>query len=144
MEAQRTTVLDPELVMPDQFFSTLSKQPKVEGERRLMLAVLEDAVSCYQRFALARDERGRHEFAEARAWIESADREWPFSYENVCDVLGIDPAYVRDGLNRRVRRRKSGASQQGVAPYIMPLTQAEPELVDCEGDEAPAVGVEAA
>jgi hypothetical protein len=131
--------------MPDQFFSTLSKQPKVEGERRLMLAVLEDAVSCYHRFALARDERGRHEFAEARAWIESTDRDWPFSYENVCDVLGIDPAYVRDGLNRRVRRRKSASSQQhGVAPYIMPLAKAEPAPVDCPADEVPAVGVEAA
>ncbi len=130
--------------MPDQFFSTLSKQPRVEGERRLMLAVLEDAVTCYHRFALARDERGRHEFAEARAWIESTDRDWPFSYENVCDVLGIDPAYIRDGLRRQAPKREAATSIQRVEPHIMPLARINPNAADPAHSDVAASGVEAA
>ena len=69
------------------------------GERALMRAVLEDAVRCLigevgprqQRAALA---------AEAREWIETADSRWPFSFENVCEGLGIETANLRRRLLR--------------------------------------------
>ncbi|TFH28600.1 MAG: hypothetical protein E4H00_08490 [Myxococcales bacterium] len=114
-------MIEPELVLPEQFFSSLAKQPAIESERRLMLAVLEDAVSCYQRFALARDARGRAEFEEARRWIESDEREWPYSYENICEVLGLNPTYIREGLRRRGEYAERKTKIQRVAAYVMPL-----------------------
>jgi hypothetical protein len=35
---------------------------------------------------------------DAEEWIYSDDRSWPFSFENVCDLLQINPAYLRHGL----------------------------------------------
>jgi hypothetical protein len=46
------------------------------------------------------DPRGRAIFAEAVEWIEGSDREWPFSYENICEALGLGATYVRRGLSR--------------------------------------------
>jgi hypothetical protein len=37
-------------------------------------------------------------FAEAEAWILETDSEWIFSFINCCEVLGIDPDYLRRGL----------------------------------------------
>src|SRR5215468_3981998 len=47
----------------------------------------------------------------AEAWIAAVDREWPFSFQNVCEALGIDPDALRAallgdhrGLDKRPRR----------------------------------------
>lgn len=90
----------------------------MDGERSLMLAVLRDAVECYQKYALARDPRGRFEFEEARRWIDSPDRDWPYSFENICDVLDIDPLYLREGLERYAPR---GFRRDMRKPRIVPL-----------------------
>ena len=63
-----------------------------------MLAVLEDAIDCYQKFAHSRDPRGEQMFQEAGEWVGSSDRSWLFSFENICDTLEIDAEYVRRGL----------------------------------------------
>ena len=88
----------PDTLLPEQYFAEYSRDAGTLRERHLMLAVLRDAVECYQKFALARDPGGRVIFADAAEWIESHDREWPFSYENICEVLGLDQAYLRGGL----------------------------------------------
>jgi hypothetical protein len=85
-----------------------------------MLAVLEDAVLVYQRYALARDPEKRQERKEAGDWIESADVTWPFSFENICNVLGIDPEYVRNGLRATDVRGRS-ATLTPREPRIIPL-----------------------
>jgi hypothetical protein len=63
-----------------------------------MLAVLEDALDCFQKHAAARDGHGQALFDEALAWIASDDRGWFFSYENICETLEINPEYLRRGL----------------------------------------------
>ncbi|HLK10676.1 MAG TPA: hypothetical protein VKW76_04810 [Candidatus Binatia bacterium] len=60
-------------------------------EKRLMLAVLTDAVATLRR---TRTER-RRAIAEAHAWFVATDPGWPFSFVNVCDALGLDAARVR-------------------------------------------------
>jgi hypothetical protein len=107
-------------LLPDQYFSGEARMPGLDGERRLMLAVLEDAIVVYQRYALARDPEKRQECTEAREWIASRDTSWPFSFDNICNVLGIDPEYIRCGLRTHdVRTRKSVLPQR--EPRIMPL-----------------------
>jgi hypothetical protein len=67
-------------------------------ERKLMAAVLEEALIDYQRGSSAHDNKGKERFAEAEAWILETEAEWIFSFVNCCEVLGIDPDYLRQGL----------------------------------------------
>jgi hypothetical protein len=126
----------PDFMLAEQFFD--ARRAGLEGERSLMLAVLRDAVECYQKYALARDPRGRFEFDEARRWIESPDRDWPYSFENICDVLDIDPVYLREGLERYAPR---GLRSEMRKPRIVPLEQRlrdQPALENYEVMEAAA------
>jgi len=70
----------------------------IPSEFRLSLAVLEEAIHCFQKHLFARDRHGRKLFREAEAWIMSEDDPLPFSFEHLCAVIGINPAYVRRGL----------------------------------------------
>jgi hypothetical protein len=63
-----------------------------------MLAVLEDAVTCFQKYALAYNGKGKRPFCEAEDWILEKNSKWFFSFENICAALGLDPNYVRRGL----------------------------------------------
>jgi hypothetical protein len=110
----------PDTLLPEQYFAEFSRDDGTRRERQLMLAVLRDALDCYQDYAFARDPRGRAIFAHAAQWIDSDDRDWPFSYENICDVLGLDSAYVRHGLSKW-RRKK--APMVWRAPRIVPLVE---------------------
>ena len=91
-------LFQPDTLLPTQFFDRSRRRSEHEGERRLMVAILEDAVDVYRKQANARDERGRELFAEAETWIEDGDRSWLFSFQNICDVLDIDADYLRRGL----------------------------------------------
>jgi hypothetical protein len=35
---------------------------------------------------------------EAERWLMSLDGDWPFSFENSCVVLGLDPGALRRGI----------------------------------------------
>ena len=65
-----------------------------------MSAVLLDAVECFQKYLLLHDEYSNRLFREAENWILDNDREWLFSFINICDALTIDPQYLRKGLLR--------------------------------------------
>jgi hypothetical protein len=99
-----------------QFFAGLKRKAQADGERRLMLAILEDAVDCFQKYAMVKDGRGRQLFAEAEQWFLSDDRRWPFSFVNVCEALEIQPQFLRRGLlswkSRQLAQREPVLSQQ--------------------------------
>ena len=63
-----------------------------------MVAVLEEALADYQRCWKARDKKGMERFADAQAWILESNSEWIFSFVNCCEVLGVEPGYLRQGL----------------------------------------------
>src|SRR5262249_33095522 len=72
----------------------------VQPERRLLLAVLEGAVSDFQKYATASTGRGRRLFAEADAWFGSTATERIVDFESICLALGFDASFVRGGLQR--------------------------------------------
>ena len=72
----------------------------IDGEKMLMLAVLDEAIDCYKRHLFARDRKSRNLFAESEAWIQDREHDAVFSFENVCEVLGFDADYLRVGLRR--------------------------------------------
>jgi len=96
-------------IMPVQYFGALKKQDdRVEPYKRLLMAVLEDAVRCFQTNVGANSSTGRRLFIETEAWIHNDTADGPFSYVAVCESLGIDPAYMRRALMGWKARRLAG------------------------------------
>jgi hypothetical protein len=96
-------------------FARVYRSRPLSPERELMAAVLEEALADYQRCWKARDKKGMERFADAQAWILESDSEWIFSFINCCDVLGIDPDYLRQGLVRWKRTKLSRIEVASVA-----------------------------
>ena len=93
-------LFQPDSLLSAHYFETLRRKTILEPEKRLMLAILEDAVDCFQNNVLAQSLKSRRLFEEAEEWIVEVDGDWVFSFENICEVLGFNPAYVRQGLLR--------------------------------------------
>lgn len=83
------------------------------SEKRLMLAVLRNALECYQKHLLSTDRTGRELFAEAAAWIECTNGNGLFSFENISEALELEPQYVRrclaDWRDSQLGGRRSAA-----------------------------------
>ena len=91
-----------------------------------MVAILEDAVSCLSTDLHRCNLRQRKQYEEAKAWVATDEEsEWIFSFKNICEVLGMDPSYLRRGLIRpvtgsRIRSSSIGTTRRlrGIcAPY---------------------------
>ena len=88
------------MLVSAQYFENLRSKTLLEPEKRLMLAVLEDAINCFQDNVLAQSGKRKRLFEEAEEWILAGERDWFFSFENICEVCGINPEYVSQGLLR--------------------------------------------
>ena len=93
-------LVEPEILLPSQFYNRNRGLSVLEGERRLMLAILEDAVSCFQKYAGASRPRSKRLFQEAEEWFMDEGNSWVFSFESICAVLNISPEYFRLNLKR--------------------------------------------
>lgn len=72
----------------------------LSGEARLALAVVEDAIITVRMTTGVRTPRARRLAIEAWSWLASRDRSHPFAFENLCDHLGLDAAWLRRGLRQ--------------------------------------------
>jgi hypothetical protein len=91
------------------------------AEERLMLAVLQDAVECFQDYVLAQYVWEKKLFQEAEDWILEKNTHWPFSFENICETLQLNPEYIRRGLlvwKEAKRKTHSGKTNGGVTGQL--------------------------
>jgi len=93
----------PEALLPDQYFDRVAGSTRDMPEKRLMAAVLLDALVQLQR-------AGSTAAAEVRGWIAGEGEAGLLSFEAVCAALDLDAAYLARGLtdlpqiaSRRVR-----------------------------------------
>ena len=94
-------LFEPDTILPTQFYALFKNSQYREPERRLMVAILEDAVSCLSTDRHGSNLRQRKQYEEAKAWVTTDEEtEWIFSFKNICEVLGMDPSYLRRGLIR--------------------------------------------
>ena len=119
-------LLQPDTVLPSQYYAALRRKTEQEPERRLAVAVLQDAVECFQKYVDARDRKTRQLYLDAEAWILSADRSWPFSFDNICELLQIDPEYLRRGLLQWRARHDQAAAGNKVVPLRPRLPESPP------------------
>jgi hypothetical protein len=82
----------PDALLPEQYFDRLAARTSDTPERRLLFAVLLDAVIQLQR-------RNTTGSSEAERWIRNdTESDSPFAFRNVCEALGIEPGYLARGL----------------------------------------------
>ncbi len=111
MEHTMDSLLQPDTLLPAQYLETTRRENHLDPEKMLMLAVLEDCVSCFQKYISTRDENGKRLLGEAEEWLlmEQNGEDWLFSFDNICETLGLNPGYIREGLLRwrhhRLRER---------------------------------------
>jgi hypothetical protein len=102
----------PQALLPLQFYGPRRGTSEIEPLRRLMVAMLVDAVRCFQTKFETHQPARRQEFAEVRSWIFSEADDGPFSFKAVCDAIGLDPAAIRKGLARWEEKRLAGEKRR--------------------------------
>jgi hypothetical protein len=80
-----------------------------------MMAILEDALRCFQNNADAKGGARKRLFQEAETWLCGEGGEGPFSFETVCETLGIEPQFLRRGLKEWRSQQLAGISTRRLA-----------------------------
>jgi len=90
------------VLLPEQYLSKPTRRHLAEPHRRLMAAVLQAVVDDCRGGSVYRHSIGAggnmRTVRKAVAYVESTDRGWPFSFENLCDALGHDAGRLREDL----------------------------------------------
>ena len=89
----------PDTLLPEQYFDRLATRASDSPEKRLMFAVLLDAVISLQR-------PNSIGATEAELWIRSEDSVTPFSFKSICEALGIEATFLARGLLSWTARRE--------------------------------------
>jgi hypothetical protein len=118
MEERVATLFQPDTLLPAQYLDTYRRKFHLEPEKKLMLAILEDAVACFQKYLFARDGKGKALHQEAGEWIAGKSGNGIFSFDSVCEMLGLDPDYLRQGL--AAWKRKALAEHTRAKVYRIP------------------------
>ena len=118
MEERVTSLFQPDTLLPDQYLDTFRRKLHLEPEKKLLLAILEDGIACYQKYLFAHDTKGKAIFHEAEEWVEEANGEGVFAFDSVCESLGLSPDYLRRGMTEW----KNAALAQHTQAKIYQLT----------------------
>jgi hypothetical protein len=89
------------IILPTQYYWALRHRTSLDGERKLMYAVLEDGLKCYLKNMDSKSRRGRILFFEVRNWMKAKDY-GPFSFEMLCQEFGMKSSQVRNALEGRL------------------------------------------
>ncbi len=131
---ERTEVFQPDVLLPRQYFEALKRKKYPTGEHRLLVAILRDAVECFQKYMHATDNKRRQLYLDAESWIEAAEDQGQFSFNHVAELLGMNSDYVREGLlgwRDMERGRERVARQRREAEKVL----REVELAQSEHDQ---------
>jgi hypothetical protein len=131
-------LFEPDTLLPIQYFEAMRKKHLLEGEKRLILSVLEDAIECFMKCIDASTSKGQRLFRDADEWIAHEDKRWVFSFDNVCDMLDINPEYMRLGLRKWKEKRLDAIARRRAALVL------EAERAAAESAMQPAASVPAA
>lgn len=93
-------LFEADTVASAQYFDNFQRKTSTEPENRLLFALLEDAIQCFQDNVSAESGKSKKLFDDAEEWVLKEGADWIFSFRNVCELLGIDPEYLRTGLMR--------------------------------------------
>jgi hypothetical protein len=122
LDERLPALFEPDTLLPIQYFEAMRRKHLLEGEKRLILSVLEDAVECFMKCIDSPTNKGQRLFREAEEWINLEDKHWVFSFDNVCEMLDIHPEYMRRGLRgwkgRKLEAMARAAEIAAQAPLV--------------------------
>jgi hypothetical protein len=130
-------LFEPDTLLPIQYFEAMRKKHLLEGEKRLILSVLEDAIECFMKCIDASTSKGQRLFRDADEWIAHEDKRWVFSFDNVCDMLDINPEYMRMGLAKWKEKRLDAIARRRAALVLEAERAAAEAALHPEGASAP-------
>ena len=136
-------LFEPDTLLPIQYFEAMRKKHLLEGEKRLILSVLEDAIECFMKCIDASTSKGQRLFRDADEWIAHEDKRWVFSFDNVCDMLDINPEYMRMGL-RKWKDKRLDAIARRRAQMVLEAERAAGEAALAPVAPAPVVAAASA
>ena len=90
--------LQPDPLLSYEYFESFRRKEALEPEKQLMEAMLADAINIFRLYSPTDSIEKKRLFSEAQRWLWSDDWRWPFSFRNICEVLGHDASYLRRGL----------------------------------------------
>ena len=126
MKALRESLFEEDVILPEQYFERLRQKGDFPAEQRLLFAVLEDAVHCFQANLFARTLRRQQAFEEAEQWLLEPKMDATVTLEYVCDVFGFDAEYVRTGLRQWRDRQRASDRGAAVVPTAQRDTRGQP------------------
>ena len=88
----------PDVLSSSQFFSDRAPAGEAANELVLQWAVFTDGLQRYWTLAADPDSHLSEEFREEEAWLLDNDREWPFSFVNLCETFGFQIDSLRASL----------------------------------------------
>jgi hypothetical protein len=107
-------------VLPAQYNAGPKGHRAWENERRLLAAVLEDAIRCYLTNCGGKTKTQLDRFWEVQAWFNDhrpARRPYGlFSFEAICEALDIEPGLLRQRLSSIPAARVRGRSHRYPGP----------------------------
>ncbi|MEX0802288.1 MAG: hypothetical protein WD688_03055 [Candidatus Binatia bacterium] len=114
VEEKIASLFEPDVLASAQYFDNIRRKTPIEPEKWLLVAILEDSIHCFQDNVLAESGKGKKLFEEAEEWILEERRDWIFSFQNVSELLGLSPEYLRQGLLRWKEKRLADRAHPGV------------------------------
>ena len=99
-EQTRNLFGQPDVIVIHEYLHVYRSNTAHTPETKLIAAVLEDAIGCYLKYCSAKTRRGKRIFTEAAQWIFDRDEDWLFGFENICEMLKLDPDYIRRVLKQ--------------------------------------------
>src|SRR6202048_2951827 len=128
LDERLPSLFEPDTLLPIQYFEAMRRKHLLEGEKRLILSVLEDAIECFMKCIDSPTNKGQRLFREADEWIFLEDKRWVFSFDNVADMLDINPEYMRRGLREWKQRKLADLERQATmkleAEAVAPAVEA--------------------
>jgi len=110
-------MITPEALLPEQFEEIWRGKRAITSERALLIAVLWQAAEDLRENPQDRRSRIRRLYWNAYRWVASDNRSWPYSFLNVCDLLGVSAGLLRAELlgagGRRLPARSSNVAAIG-------------------------------
>ncbi len=143
LDERLPALFEPDTLLPIQYFEAMRRKHLLEGEKRLILSVLEDAIECFMKCIDASTSKGQRLFREADEWIAHEDKRWVFSFDNVCDMLDINPEYMRTGLRKWKDKRLDAIARRRAALILEAERAAAEAALLPAGPPAPAPVIQA-
>ncbi len=93
MDEKVVSILGSDAGSQQQFLDTFRRSEFLTPEKSLLSAILEDAIHVYRMYQHSKNREVKERYREAQGWIRHHGNDWIFDFDNVCDLLGLNPDF---------------------------------------------------